>query len=202
MKVSTKQITETVAPLIEPVSLAEMKTHVRVDTSDHDTILGVMVTAARQWVEKHLQRSLVQRTYRADIWNLYSVIELPVPPLSSITNIKYYTNDSPQVLTTLDDNVYRHDLGYNRIYWDVSPTIPTVANRHDAVQITFVAGSEPTNDSPQDLAGNVPEAIKSAIKLQAADLFENRETNTPVGVYVQIQELPTTRMLLAPYREY
>lgn len=202
-KVSTKQITETIAPSVEPVSLQEMKVHCRVeDTNDHDTILGSMITAARQWTEKHLQKSLIQRTYRADLWALYPVIELPMLPLSSVTQIKYYTPDSPQVLTTLDSNTYRHNLGYSSLYWDVSVTLPSVAYRHDAVQITFVSGYEPSSDSPQDLAGNVPEAIKSAIKLLANDLFEHRETNTTVGVFVSIQELPVAKALLAAYREY
>ena len=176
-----------------------MKVHCRTeDSSDSDTILGVMITAARQWVEKQYQLSLVQRTYRADIWGFFSVIHLPLPPLSSITSIKYYNTDSPQVLTTLDSTAYRHDLGRSVIYTDTTVTIPGTAVRHDAVQITFVSGFEPSTDSPQDLAGNVPEAIKSAIKLQAADLFENRETNTQL----RMQELPTTKMLLAPWREY
>jgi uncharacterized phiE125 gp8 family phage protein len=198
-KVSTKLLTETIAPVIEPVGLQEMKVHCRCeDTNDSDTILGVMITAARQFVEKQYQISLVQRSYRADLWAFYSVIHLPLPPLSSVTSIKYYTDDSPQVLTTLDSTAYRHDLGRSMIYRDTSVTLPTASVRHDAVQITFVAGREPSTDSPQDLAGNVPEAIKSAIKLQAADLFENRETNTQL----RMQELPTTKMLLAPWREY
>jgi len=199
MSFKVSRVTETIAPVIEPVGLHEMKVHVRAqDTNDHDTILGVMIKAARQFVEKQYQLSLVQRTYRADLWDFFSIICLPLPPLSSITQIQYFTNDSPQVLTTLDAVAYRHDLGNSRIYRDTTVTIPTVAYRHDAVQITFVAGYEPTTDSPQNLAGNVPEAIKSAIKLQAADLFENRETNTQL----RMQELPTTKMLLAPYREY
>ena len=198
-KVNTRQLTETVAPTIEPVGLHEMKVHCRCeDTADHDTILGVMITAARQFVEKQYQLSLVQRTYRADLWDFYSVIKLPLPPLSSITSIKYYNTDSPQVLTTLDATAYRHDLGRSIIYRDTTVTIPSVSWRHDAVQITFVSGYEPSTDSPQNLAGNVPEAIKSAIKLQAADLFENRETNTQL----RMTELPTTKMLLAPWREY
>ena len=198
-KVSTRELTETIAPVIEPVGLHEMKVHCRCeDSSDSDTILGVMITAARQWVEKQYQLSLVQRTYRADLWDFYSVICLPLPPLSSVTQIQYYTDDSPQALTTLDSTAYRHDLGRSVIYRDTTVTIPSVAYRHDAVQITFVSGREPTTDSPQDLAGNVPEAIKAAIKLQAADLFENRETNSQL----RMQELPTTKMLLAPWREY
>ena len=197
-KVSTKQITQTVAPIIEPVGLSEMKAHLRSDGSDSDTPIGVMITAARQFIEKQYQLSLVQRTYRADLWGFYSAIDLPLPPLSSITSIKYYTSDSPQVLTTLDSTAYRHDLGRSRIYRDTTVAIPATSWRHDAVQITFVSGHEPTADSPQDLAGNVPEAIKSAVKLQAAELFERRESNSEM----RITELSTTKMLLAPWREY
>lgn len=197
--VSSRQITETVAPAVEPVSLAEMKAHVREDYSDNDTILVTMIKAARVFIEKQYQLSLVQRTYRADVEGFAQRFRLPRPPLSSIASIKYYTNDSPQVLTTLDADFYRADLGRGEIYIDASSTtIPSVATRHDAVQISYVAGYEPSTDSPQDLAANVPEAIKSALKLQAADLFENRETHSQL----RMVELDTTKMLLAPWREY
>jgi uncharacterized phiE125 gp8 family phage protein len=196
-RILTTQITETTAPVIEPVGLEEMKVHCRVDGNDHDTILNVMIKAARGWCENYLQRSLVQRTYRADVEGFASRYALPLPPLSSVSSIKYYTPDSPQVLTTLDADFYRADLGRGEIYIDASSgSIPSIASRHDAVQITYVAGYEPTTDSPQDLAGNVPEAIKSAIKLQAADLFENREVNTQL----RMQELPTVKWLLMGYR--
>lgn len=197
--VSRRQITETVAPTIEPISLAEMKVHVREDYNDNDTILNAMIKAARVWVEKEYQLSLVQRTYRADVEGFAGRFRLPNPPLSSITSIYYYTPDSPQALTLLDASFYRADLGRSEIYIDASSaTIPSVASRHDAVQITYVAGYEPSTDSPQDLTENVPAAVRAAIKLQAADLFENRETNTQL----RMQELPTTKMLLAPWREY
>jgi len=199
-KVSTRQITETVAPAIEPVSLAEMKAHLRVDGSDSDTLINAQITAVRQWVEMHLQRSLVRRTYRADLWAFFSAIELPRLPLSSVTSIQYYNTDSPQVLTTLSASLYLANLGRSMIYIDPADTtsLPSVASRHDAVQITYVAGYEPSSDSPQDLTGNVPSAIKSAIKLQAADLFENRETNTQL----KVTQLPTVDRLLAVYRQY
>lgn len=200
-KVSTRQITETVAPTIEPVGLHEMKVHCEVDdTGDFDTFLHFAIKAARQWVEKEYQLSLVQRTYRADVEGFASCYRLPRPPLSSITSIKYYNTDSPQVLTTLAADQYRTDTGRGEIYLDASAdSIPAVSTRRDAVQITYVAGFEPTTDSPQDLAGNVPEAIKAAVKLQAADLFENRSTHSTIP---KISELPTTKMLLAPWREY
>jgi len=199
-RISTRQLTETVAPTVEPVSLPEMKVHCRCeDTSDHDTILYIMVKAARQWVEREYQLSLVQRTYRADVPWFSGLYDLPLKPLSSVTSIKYYTDASPQVLTTLADTYYRADLGRGQIYLKAdSAALPTPSTRHDAVQITYVAGFEPSTDSPQSLTANVPEAIKSTIKLLAADLFENRETNTQL----KMQELKTTKMLMAPWREY
>lgn len=195
-KVSTRQLTEVVLPVCEPVSLPEMKAHLREDYSDNDTIITAQIIAARQWVENYCQRALVQRTYRADIPCFSTIIELPMMPLSSITNIKYYNTDSPQVLTTLDSAVYGANTSYNYIYLADGQTLPGTAYRHDAVQITFVAGYEPSTDSPQDWAGNVPQALRAALKLQVGDLFENREINSQL----KMTELPTVTNLLSAYR--
>ena len=197
-KVSTKQITETVAPVAEPVSLAAMKVHLRVDGSESDNIIQAQIVAAREYVEKEIQKALVQRTYRADIAGFAGTIMLPMHNLSSITSIKYYNTDSPQVLTTLDANVYRGNTAYSYIYIAEGQSVESTANRHDAVQITYVAGYEPSTDSPQDLAGNVPKGIIAAIKLIVGDLYEHRETNSEM----RITELPTTKMLLSKWREY
>lgn len=196
--VSTKQITETVAPIVEPVSLAAMKAHLRVDGSESDTLINAQIIAAREYVEKEIQKALVQRTYRADIAGFDSVIYLPMYNLSSITQIQYYNTDSPQVLTTLDSAVYSANTAFSFIYIASGQTVESTAYRHDAVQITFVSGYEPSTDSPQDLAGNVPAGIVAAIKLIVGDLFENRETNSQM----RIQPLPTTQMLLSKWREY
>ena len=198
MRVSTKQITQTVAPVVEPVTLTEMKLFLREDYSDNDTLITAQITAARQWVEKEIQQSLVQRTYRADLWAFDYTFYMPVPPLASVSSIKYYNTDSPQVLTTLDSTVYRTDTGYGIVYLNSGSSWEAVSTRHDAVQITFVAGYAPDTSSPVDHAANVPEGIKAAIKLQVGDMFSNRETSTPL----KITMLPTVDRLLAVYREY
>ena len=195
-KVSTRQLTETVAAVVDPISLPEAKAHLRLDYCDEDTLVVAQIKAATQWVENYLQRSLVQRTYRADIPYFPGRIVLPMMPLLSVTNIKYYNTDSPQVLTTLDSAVYGADLGYNCLYLADGQSLPSSASRHDAVQITYVAGYAGSTDSPVDYAGTVPSAIKSAIKLQVGDLFENREVNTQL----RMQKLDTVTALLSAYR--
>jgi len=198
-RVNTRQVATVTAPLIEPVSLYEMRAHCRIDSDDSDNVLLMMIKAARMFVEKEYQLSLVQRTYRADVEGFADCYALPMPPLLSLTSVKYYTDDSPQVLTTLASNYYRADLGRGEIYLDADAgNLPTPYPRHDAVQLTYICGYAASTDSPQDLAGNVPYEIRAAIKLLAADLYENRETNTQL----KMQELPTTKMLLAPWRQY
>ena len=53
------------AAAAEPVTLAEAKKQVGVATAntDHDTLLGTLITAARQYVESYTHRQLVTATW-------------------------------------------------------------------------------------------------------------------------------------------
>ena len=190
MKVSTSQITETVAPTAEIFDVAVMRSHLSIMGDEHDETIYLQMRAARQYAENYLQKALVQRTYRADLWGFSDVMELPMPPLSSVSNIKYYNTDSPQTLTTLDSSVYGVDVGRGQIYRNHGESWPAVSIRHDAVQITFVTGYT---------SGNTPPSVDAAVKLIVGDLFENREGK----IVSAIQSVnPTVKMLLNPEREY
>ena len=102
--VSTDQVTET-GTVTELITTAQAKAHLRVDITDDDSLIAGLVTAARMHVEIQTGRSFAQHTYRADIANFHDVMVLPWRPVQSITNIKYYNTDSPQVLTTLSPTI-------------------------------------------------------------------------------------------------
>ncbi len=51
------------APATEPVTTAEAKTHLRVDTSDDDTLIGTLITVARRRVENDSRHQLVTATW-------------------------------------------------------------------------------------------------------------------------------------------
>ena len=50
-------------PTAEPVTLAEAKTHCRVDTSDDDTYITTLIKAARLYTEEATNRALITQTW-------------------------------------------------------------------------------------------------------------------------------------------
>lgn len=193
MKVSTEQVTQSVAPASEPVTTAEIKAHLRIDTSDEDTLLDAYVAAARLFCENYTARSFVDRTYVAKIPDFADTIVLPYRPIVSISSIKYWDTASPSVQQTLAASTY--SLVNNCLVRTYGETWPSVYPRLDAVEITYIAG-DGTSNSP---AASVNEAVKAAIKLIVGDLYENREGKI---VGMAQSDNPTVMRLLHPYRVY
>jgi len=48
--------------ITEPITLAEAKTYLRVDDSTEDDLISILISAARQYAERHENRLLVART--------------------------------------------------------------------------------------------------------------------------------------------
>ena len=46
----------------EPITLADAKTYLRVDDSTEDDLISMLISAARQYAERHENRLLVART--------------------------------------------------------------------------------------------------------------------------------------------
>jgi uncharacterized phiE125 gp8 family phage protein len=178
----------------EPVTTAYAKSHLRVDITDDDTLIGNLVTAAREWCEQYCNRSFVQHSYRADLPYFCEPITLPWGPVQSITHIKYYDTSSPSTLQTLSSNVYA--LSYDTIYRNAGESWESVYPRADTVQITYVTGWKDTA-SPQGVGPSLSGAVKSAILMIVGDLYENREAQI---VGVNRMDNPTVKHLLTPFR--
>lgn len=105
--------------------------------------------------------------------NSTGIIDIPMQPLQSITNVKYY--DQQGVLQTFPSASYVVSTGTTgRIQPAYTQVWPVAQPRIDAVQITFVAGYG-------DTAAAVSETTKTAMKMLVAGLYENREHITDVG---------------------
>lgn len=176
-------LTLTAAPSAEPVSTAEAKTHMRVTASDEDTYIGTLITAARIDSERVQHRQLITATYTLtlDRFPLQDYIDLPRPPLQSVTSVKYY--DTGGTLQTFSSASYTVDTSTEpgRIYVDWDTGWPSdVDSRRNAVQIVYVAGYG-------NAGTNVPQTTLQAIKIKVAHWFENRE---PVVMGVSVAPVP------------
>lgn len=189
------------APDSYPVTLAEAKAHLRVDSSDDNSLISVLIKAAVDNIEGpkgFLGRALINQTwdYGLDIFPcvtynagvIKNYIEIPLPPLISITGIYY--KDSGGVDQTLEESSYTVDTASEpgRVYRPNGVAWPSVYTGGNAVRIRFKAGYS------DDV---IPFSIKAAILIKIADLYENRESMVD-GSY---SELPwSAQQLLKPHR--
>lgn len=161
------------APVTEPVSLAEAKTHLRVTYTDDDALIAELITAARQWFEEQTYRALVTQTWDLKLDKFprgEDPIRVPRAPLVSVTSITYV--DGAGVSQTLATN--RYAVSATRQPGLIRPAYgliwPDARSQPDAVTVRFVAG--------YGNAAAVPAQIKAGIKLILGQLYEFREELT------------------------
>lgn len=155
-----------IEPAIEPVTLAEAKSHCRVDHVDEDDLIGMYISAAREQCEHILGRSLAQQTWETvlDCFPQYD-IELFNPPIVEITSVKYI--DALLGLeSTLNSNQYVLDKD-SEPGWLMPAagiTWPATADVANAVRVRYTAGY-----------ASVPKAIKHWILLAVGEWYKSRE---------------------------
>ena len=184
----------TTPPPVEPVTLAEVKEHLRIDHSDHDTMLEGLIQASREHVEMTTGRALVGQT-RVASFPTWGVFALPGAPVQSVSAIRY-TDTSGTINTVPADNyVLLPDRTPAAVVRAHGAQWPGAAIYPDAypIEVEYVCGYEPVG-SPVDYTAEIPESIKNAIKLDV----ELRYDRPPEGYSERLEQV--IKSLLAPYR--
>ena len=154
-------------PTAEPVTLLEAKDHLRVDGSDDDALISVLITAARKWAEEYTGRQFVTATWDWFLDGFCQSFSVPIPPLQSVTSIKYlYTAGAEQ---TLDAATYRVDAVSEpgRIALDYGKSWPATYQVINDVTVRFVAG--------YGAASAVPACIKNWMLIRIKTLWDQRD---------------------------
>lgn len=159
-----------IEPAVEPVHVIEARDHLRVDSGDDDSVIEDVISAAREHIEEAARRALVTQTWKLylDEWPVFDFINLPRPPLQSVTSVKYTDKDGLQ--TTWDSSNYLVDTASEpgRIVLAYGVSWPNVTLRPmNPIEVTFVAGYGDPDD--------VPQRWRRAILLLAGHWYENRE---------------------------
>ena len=205
MPINLRQMSQ---PANEPVSIDQAKLHLRIDFDTDDDLLIAYITAARQYVEKVMQRSIYNRQMRLTLdffpvpgwqtsvgaseqaymaWYFRALaIRLPKPAVASITAVSYRGDDGE--MHTLDPSTYVADLISEpaRIMPAPGFTWPYQTNYvPGSVVIDYVSGTY--GDGAE--VDTCPQTIKIAILLLIGHWYANREavsdatmTNIPLGV--------------------
>lgn len=189
-------IEESTAPTVEPVSLTEVKNHLRVDTTADDDDLTLKLAAARRYVEQVTGRALMGTTYKLYLSAWPSCIQLPYPPLSSLTSVKYI--DTGGTEQTLSSAYYTTNTvaAPARIVEAYGYSWPSLRNNQwNSITIEYVAGYSTTSDT-----STVPDPLKQAILAYVATMYEFREDVAMGGSKVQVPEV--VDRLIWPYRTF
>ena len=184
-----------VKPIIEPLSLAEIKSHLRVDDSSDDEMLSTIIQVAREQVEDITRRALLTSTWDFVIqeWPVENYIKLPYGNLQSVTSVKWKDTDGTEttltagtdyLVETNGENVGRVVLPYGES-WPSDTLYPS-----NPITIRFVCG--------WTAASLIPAKIKAACKLIAGDIYQNREGKILTGQ--SYQENKAVMALLASAR--
>ncbi len=182
----------------EPVSVIEMKEHLRVDTTADDFLIESYITAARIMAENITGRALMPQTRQLMLDDFDStLIALPYPPLSTSTSdiaITYLNTTGGS--TTLSSTVYAIDYKSEPGYISLAygQDWPDVYSQRQSVTIQYKCGYPLSTNS----SATTPEAIKQWIRVRVAQMYEYRE---PLITNPNLNELPRSFIdgLLDPY---
>lgn len=161
-------------PVVEPVTIAEAKVHLRIDAdfTDDDLYLQSLITASRYYVENYVDRTLLRTQLRMKldyfpVWDL----PLPRPPVMADPVVVQYVPSDPSLgyaLTTFAN--FRTDRDATpavlRPQWN--GTWPTCRGAENDVVISWWAGYGTTG-------ADVPVPARHAMLLILSHWYRNRE---------------------------
>jgi uncharacterized phiE125 gp8 family phage protein len=173
-------------PALEPLTLAELKAHLRIDTSDEDTLLASLLAAARQMIEQASGRRLLSQGWRLvlDAWPPGGLVHLPVSPVLAVTAIRVFAADGGATL--LAPATWQLDTASDPARLNV-PSPPAPGRRLAGIEIDLTAGYGTA-------ANAVPEPLRHGVRLLAARFYEERGDGPSRDLPVEIAAL------IAPFK--
>jgi len=156
-------------PPVEPVTLDEVKEFAHIDGTEEDCLLERFITSARYSCEEYLRRALVLQTIQMvmDFWP-DTVVELPRPPLISVSSVVTVDEDNNET-TYSSDNYYivtEAIPGQLVLKQGISP--PTNTSRNYAgFKITYQCGYGAT-------PGNIPAPIRDGLVMWVTTMYAKR----------------------------
>lgn len=176
-------------PLAEPVTLAEAKAHLRVETAAEDDLIADLIAAARAHLEAATGLALISQGWRLclDDWPPGGVVRLRRAPVQTVEAVTVYDADGmPAVLDTAAA-VLDGRARPPRLHLPERPAPGRVLN---GIEIEFTAGFGPAGS-------DVPAELRRALLMHLAHLHEFRGAVPASAQPVAVP--PGYERMIAPY---
>jgi uncharacterized phiE125 gp8 family phage protein len=173
-------------PVVEPVTLAQMRLHLRITHTDEDESITRMITVARMRVEAQSRRLLIEQRWRLVLhsWPQNNVLRLPLSPIIAVEAVRVFNAlDQPSSVPLAQIVLDRSAPSVNLI---VTGTLPQPGREWNGIEIDLKAGYGAVAEA-------VPMLLRHAVQMYSAYLFENRgDVEAPLPADIAA--------LIAPYR--
>jgi len=181
-------LTQLSPPAAEPVTLDEIKDHLRITHSDEDIAINGYLVAAVRAIEARAGLALMAQSWRLTLDEPpYETVYFPISPVSAINQVSVKNKAGDDAL--VDAATYEFAPGAPGRLRRAAPW-PSPGVRTGGVAIDFSAGYAAADAIPAD--------IVHAVKLLAAHFYEAREA---VGEPRLFSVPQTVDALIAPYRQ-
>lgn len=187
------------APVIEPVTLEEVKDHLLIDdsTTAADNQLMRMIKTARQQIEDWTRRAILTQTwdYCLQAWPGGKFIAIPHGNLQSVSSVKWKDEDATEttLTETTDYLVEQNGTMCGRIVLPYATSWPSgTLYPSNPITVRYVCGWT----TPE----LVPSTIKAAILMTVADAYENRSVQEFNTINQGFSVNKSVEMLLASQR--
>lgn len=177
-------------PAALPVTLEQVKAHLRVETADDDNYIAELMAAAVAHVEAETGRALIAQTWRLyrDEWPCDGLVELAVSPVRAIAEIRVY--DAAGAPATLAAGKWKLDpVSDPARLLLLEPASPGEAI--NGIEIDVEAGFG-------DTGPDVPDTLRRAILVLVAHWYEFRGAANDAAAMASVPV--GFARLIAPFR--
>lgn len=148
-----------IAPIVEPVTVAEAKSYCRVTTNTEDALFGTLITSAREAIEVATGLSLIPKNVTTYFNNISGNFDIPFGPIDVATFELFDMEQNALEVTGTDLQL-------------IGDEFPKLAYPHYAnLKATYEAGYT-----------TIPADLKLAILDQVSYDYENRGLDSDSGI--------------------
>lgn len=177
-------------PVAEPLTLAEVKAHLRLDGSEEDALLTSLITTAREHLQRETGLCLLAQSWRLylDRWPASSILRIVKSPVQAIQKIVVYDAEGAAAEVSLEDHLLDGESRPARLWLRTPPQPGRAVN---GIEIDFAAGYG-------EAATDVPDTLKRAMSLHIGHMFAFRGAVSPDQQPAGIPD--GYERLIAPFR--